>query len=84
MMRTTNWDVARVIPTNTYLPALSRDNVDVDISGIERITPTGYEPGTARTWPLDIIVYATGFYAYTDMDKALTFQCTAGMAEPEQ
>lgn len=29
----------RVIPTNTYLPALSLQNVDVDISGIECITP---------------------------------------------
>jgi cation diffusion facilitator CzcD-associated flavoprotein CzcO len=64
----------RVIPTDTYLPALSRDNVDVDISGIERITPTGIRTRDGKDVPLDIIVYATGFYAYTDMDKALTFQ----------
>ncbi len=64
----------RVIPTNTYLPALARDNVDVDISGIEKITPTGIRTRDGKDIPLDIIVYATGFYAYTDMDKALTFQ----------
>jgi cation diffusion facilitator CzcD-associated flavoprotein CzcO len=64
----------RVIPTNTYLPALARDNVAVDISGIEKITPTGIRTRDGKDVPLDIIVYATGFYAYTDMEKALTFQ----------
>ncbi|MGB5627788.1 MAG: NAD(P)/FAD-dependent oxidoreductase, partial [Woeseiaceae bacterium] len=51
----------RVIPTNTYLPALSRDNVDVDISGIEKITETGIRTKDGQDIPLDIIVYATGF-----------------------
>jgi len=64
----------RVIPTNNYLPALARDNVDVDISGIERITPSGIRTRDGKDIPLDMIVYATGFHAYTDMDKALTFQ----------
>lgn len=64
----------RVIPTNTYLPALSRENVDVDISGIERITPQGIRTKDGKDVPLDIIVYATGYYAYSNMKKALTFQ----------
>lgn len=64
----------RVIPTNKYLPALARENVNVDISGIERITPTGIRTRDGKDIPLDMIVYATGFYAYTDMDRALTFQ----------
>jgi len=64
----------RVIPTNIYLPALSRENVDVDISGIERITPTGIKTKDGKDIPLDIIVYATGFYAYSNMKKALSFQ----------
>ena len=64
----------RVIPTNTYLPALSRDNVDVDISGIEKITETGIRTKDGKDIPLDIIVYATGFYAYSDMKRALSFQ----------
>jgi cation diffusion facilitator CzcD-associated flavoprotein CzcO len=64
----------RVIPTNAYLPALSRKNVDVDISGIENITPTGIRTNDGEDIPLDIIVYATGFYAYSNMKKALSFQ----------
>ena len=64
----------RVIPTNTYIPALSRENVDVDISGIEKITPTGIRTKAGKDIPLDIIVYATGFYAYSNMRKALSFQ----------
>jgi cation diffusion facilitator CzcD-associated flavoprotein CzcO len=64
----------RVIPTNTYLPALARDNVDVDISGIECITPEGIRTKDGKDIPLDVIVYATGYYAYSDMRRALTFQ----------
>ncbi len=64
----------RVIPTNTYLPALARNNVNVEISGIERITPTGIRTNDGKDIPLDIIVYATGFYAYSNMKKALSFQ----------
>jgi cation diffusion facilitator CzcD-associated flavoprotein CzcO len=64
----------RVIPTNAYLPALARDNVDVDISGIERITPHGVLAKDGKEIPLDIIVYATGYFAYSNMKEALTFQ----------
>ncbi|MDX8405342.1 MAG: NAD(P)/FAD-dependent oxidoreductase [Mariprofundus sp.] len=64
----------RVIPSNTYLPALSRENVDVDISGIDCITPKGIKTKDGKEIPLDIIVYATGYYAYSNMKKALTFQ----------
>jgi cation diffusion facilitator CzcD-associated flavoprotein CzcO len=64
----------RVIPTNDYLPALARENVDVDISGIERITPEGIVTRDGKRVPLDLIVYATGYYAYSDMKRALSFQ----------
>jgi len=64
----------RVIPSNNYLPALARDNVDVEISGIACITPTGIRTREGREIALDIIVYATGYYAYSDMKRALTFQ----------
>jgi cation diffusion facilitator CzcD-associated flavoprotein CzcO len=63
----------RVIPTNDYLPALARDNVDVDISGIQCITPGGIRTKDGRDIPLDVIVFATGYYAYSDMRRALTF-----------
>lgn len=64
----------RVIPTNDYLPSLSRDDVDVDISGIASITREGVETREGKMVPLDVIVYATGYYAYSDMKKALTFE----------
>jgi cation diffusion facilitator CzcD-associated flavoprotein CzcO len=64
----------RVIPTNTYLPALARGNVGVDISGIECITPEGILAKDGKGIPLDVIVYATGYFAYSDMKRALTFQ----------
>lgn len=64
----------RVIPTNSYLPALSRENVDVVIDGIETITPTGIRTKKGKDIPLDIIIYATGFYAYSEMKRALSFQ----------
>jgi len=64
----------RVIPTNTYLPALSRENVDIDISGIDSITATGIRTKDGKDIALDIIVYATGFFAYSNMKKALSFQ----------
>jgi len=64
----------RVIPTNTYLPALSRENVDVNISGIECITPQGIKTKDGKEIALDVIVYATGYFAYSNMKKALTFQ----------
>lgn len=64
----------RVIPSNDYLPALSRDNVDVDISGIECITPEGIKTKDGKDITLDVIVYATGYFAYSDMKKAITFQ----------
>jgi cation diffusion facilitator CzcD-associated flavoprotein CzcO len=63
----------RVIPTNAYLPALSRENVEVDISGIECIMPHGIKTKDGREIPLDVIVYATGYFAYSNMKKALTF-----------
>jgi cation diffusion facilitator CzcD-associated flavoprotein CzcO len=64
----------RVIPTHAYLPALSLAHVDVDISGIECITPQGIVTKDGKEVPLDLIVYATGYFAYSDMKRALTFQ----------
>jgi cation diffusion facilitator CzcD-associated flavoprotein CzcO len=64
----------RVIPTNAYLPALACGNVDTDVSGIECITPEGIRTKDGKDIPLDLIVYATGYFAYSNMKKALTFQ----------
>ncbi|MFT7244701.1 MAG: cation diffusion facilitator CzcD-associated flavoprotein CzcO [Candidatus Azotimanducaceae bacterium] len=64
----------RVIPSNAYLPALSRENVQIDISGIETITPSGVRTKGGQDIPLDIIVYATGYFAYSNVKKMLSFQ----------
>ncbi len=64
----------RVIPTNSYLPALSRENVDVEFHGIERITPSGIRTRNGKDIPLDIIVYATGYFAYSDPERLLPFR----------
>lgn len=64
----------RVIPTHAYLPALSLAHVDVDISGIECITPQGILTKDGKEIALDVIVCATGYFAYSDMKRALSFQ----------
>ncbi|MFT4769656.1 MAG: cation diffusion facilitator CzcD-associated flavoprotein CzcO [Glaciecola sp.] len=64
----------RVIPSNAYLSALPRDNVEVDTSGIESITPAGVRTKDGKDIPLDILVYATGYFAYTNVKKMLSFQ----------
>ncbi len=50
-----------------YFEAFNRDNVtlvDVKAAPIEEITPTGLRTADAH-YPLDILVYATGFDAFT-------------------
>ncbi len=56
----------------------------MDISGIDCITPEGIRTKDGRDIPLDVIVYATGYFAYSDMRKALTFQVRwAGRPQPQ-
>ena len=59
----------RVLLSNDYYPALTRDNVEVVPSGVERITPTGVvgHDGTVRE--VDTIIFGTGFHV-TDMPIA--------------
>ncbi|QNE18591.1 NAD(P)/FAD-dependent oxidoreductase [Kribbella qitaiheensis] len=51
----------RILLSNDYYPALSRDNVDVVTTGISRITPTGITTGDGVEHPCDTIVLGTGF-----------------------
>nr|WP_237421948.1 NAD(P)/FAD-dependent oxidoreductase [Gordonia sp. SID5947] len=51
----------RAIFSDDYLPALTRDNVDVVTTGIAKITPTGVETTDGTRYPVDAIVYGTGF-----------------------
>jgi cation diffusion facilitator CzcD-associated flavoprotein CzcO len=59
---------AKRIPLETdYYETYNRDNVllvDVKADPIECITPDGVKTGTAE-YPLDVIIYATGFDAIT-------------------
>jgi cation diffusion facilitator CzcD-associated flavoprotein CzcO len=56
----------RILISNTWYPAIDRDDVDLVTDGIASVTPTGIvtEDGTARE--VDAIIVATGFYT-TDL-----------------
>lgn len=52
---------------SNYWPAFNRDNVtlvDIKSAPIQEITPTGIRTADAH-YPLDMIIYATGFDAFT-------------------
>ncbi len=53
----------RAIFADSYLPALTRDNVDVITSGIREILPHAIVTRDGVEHPVDTIVYATGFAA---------------------
>jgi 4-hydroxyacetophenone monooxygenase len=67
--------LAKVIPTyppfvkrmlqdnGTWLATLKRDNVDLITEPIVAITPTGIRCADGREYPVDVIVFATGFHA---------------------
>ncbi|CAN5404080.1 NAD(P)/FAD-dependent oxidoreductase [soil metagenome] len=51
----------RLMFSNTYYPALSRDNVTLQTGGVTEVTPTGVTMDDGTHVDLDIIVYGTGF-----------------------
>ena len=51
----------RVLISDTFFKALTRDNVTLVTEGIERITPNGVRAVDGKEYPADILVYATGF-----------------------
>jgi 4-hydroxyacetophenone monooxygenase len=56
--------VKRFLQDNgSWLGALKRDNVELETSGIERITPKSVIAKDGTEYPVDVIVLATGFYA---------------------
>ena len=59
----------RILISDTWYPALARDNVDLVTDGIARVTPTGIvtKDGTERE--VDAIIVATGFHT-TDLPIA--------------
>lgn len=53
----------RVLFSNDYYPALTRDNVEVVTSGIAEVRSRSIVTGDGVEVPVDVIVYATGFEA---------------------
>ncbi|HIW69051.1 MAG TPA: NAD(P)/FAD-dependent oxidoreductase [Candidatus Dietzia merdigallinarum] len=52
----------RILLSNTWYPALSRDNVDLVTSPIERVTSGGITTADGTEHPADVLVVATGFH----------------------
>ncbi|MEM6485456.1 MAG: NAD(P)/FAD-dependent oxidoreductase [Pseudomonadota bacterium] len=53
----------RLIVCSTFYPALTRENVDLITTGIERIVPEGVVLSNGKLRSLDVLVLATGFHA---------------------
>lgn len=51
----------RVLFSNDYLPAMTRDNVDVVTSSVTEITPRGVRTDCGTEHEVDVIIYGTGF-----------------------
>jgi cation diffusion facilitator CzcD-associated flavoprotein CzcO len=53
----------RVLLANDYYPALTRDNVEVNTTGIRAVTEHGVVDGDGTEHEVDAIIYGTGFHA---------------------
>ena len=65
----------RVCFHDDYLPTFNRPNVhlvDTDGRGVERITPTGVVVAGVE-YPVDCLVFASGFEVNTDLEQRLGF-----------
>lgn len=51
----------RVLFSDTYYPALARENVELIIGGVKAITTNGVISGNNTNHDVDVLVYATGF-----------------------
>ncbi len=52
----------RILISNTWYPALDRNNVDLVTDGITEITPTGIRTSDGTEREIDCLIVATGFY----------------------
>jgi cation diffusion facilitator CzcD-associated flavoprotein CzcO len=59
----------RVLQSDTYYPALTRDNVSVVTSPVREVRPQGIVTADGETHPADVIIFGTGFHV-TDMPIA--------------
>ena len=51
----------RMIMSGSYFPALNRDNVHVETTGIEQIEESGVRTTDGRLHEVDLLILATGF-----------------------
>jgi cation diffusion facilitator CzcD-associated flavoprotein CzcO len=68
----------RVVISDDYYPALLRDNVTVETSGIKQFTKTGIETANSESHEFDTIIYGTGF-ASTEFLAPLDVKGTDGV-----
>lgn len=52
----------RILRSNDYYPALTRDNVDVITEGIAEVTERGVVDEAGNEHEVDVIIYGTGFH----------------------
>lgn len=51
----------RVLFSDTYYAALARPNVSLIAGGVQEITANGLKAGDGQDYPVDVLIYATGF-----------------------
>jgi cation diffusion facilitator CzcD-associated flavoprotein CzcO len=68
----------RVLISNDYLPAMSRDNVELVSDGIARIDTNGIIDTRGILHPAEIIIYGTGFHT-TDSFSAVRIAGRGGI-----
>ncbi|SFB20532.1 Predicted flavoprotein CzcO associated with the cation diffusion facilitator CzcD [Amycolatopsis marina] len=51
----------RVLFSNDYLPAIARPNVDLVTAPVSEITENGVRAADGTEYPVDVIIYGTGF-----------------------
>lgn len=59
----------RILPSNKWYPAIQHDNVEIVTDAIAAITASGIRTTAGAEHEIDVIIYATGFYA-TDLPIA--------------
>lgn len=58
----------RVLVSNDYYPALTRDNVDVQTGGVREVTERGIVDGSGVEHEVDAIIFGTGFHVVDAFD----------------
>jgi len=53
----------RILPSNGYYPALTRDNVDVVAAGVAEVRPNSVVDANGDEHEVDTIIFGTGFHA---------------------